>query len=95
TDALSGLKDKKIQSLGLWTTKNQLDENWEIDPYVLKNVENIEYDYQNSQSGDYPRGAEIAGSIIFRKLLFHKDDTIPQIQEGLKMALIDKSDLRV
>ncbi|MFA7731233.1 putative immunoglobulin-blocking virulence protein [Mycoplasmopsis synoviae] len=95
TDALSGLKDKKIQSLGLWTTKNQLDENWGIDPYVLKNVENIEYDYQNSQSGDYPRGAEIAGSIIFRKLRFHKDDTIPQIQEGLKIALIDKSDLRV
>ncbi|AKB10853.1 putative immunoglobulin-blocking virulence protein [Mycoplasmopsis synoviae] len=94
TDALSGLKDKKIESLGLWTTKNQLDENWGIDPYVLKNVENIEYDYQNSQSGDYPRGAEIAGSIIFRKLRFHKEDTIPQIQEGLKIALIDKSDLR-
>ncbi|AAZ43491.1 putative immunoglobulin-blocking virulence protein [Mycoplasmopsis synoviae] len=94
TDALSGLKDKKIQSLGLWTTKNQLDENWGIDPYVLKNVENIEYDYQNSQSGDYPRGAEIAGSIIFRKLRFHKDDTIPQIQEGLKIALIEKADQR-
>ncbi|MEJ1834452.1 putative immunoglobulin-blocking virulence protein [Mycoplasmopsis synoviae] len=94
TDSLVGLKGKRIESLGLWTTKNQLDENWGIDPFLLKDVEEIEFDYQNSQSGDYPRGAEVAGSIIFSRLRFDKSDTLPEIQKGLDVALIEKADQR-
>ncbi|CNS01984.1 Uncharacterised protein [Salmonella enterica subsp. enterica serovar Typhimurium str. DT104] len=64
TRSLRGLENKKLKELSIYTEKNSLDDDWEINPNALKNVDFISFDYNNQASYGSNQG-KIAGSIVF------------------------------
>ncbi|MES3497132.1 putative immunoglobulin-blocking virulence protein [Mycoplasmoides gallisepticum] len=98
TSSLIGLKDKKIQELDLYNSSNTVADDWGINPYVLRGVKNITFDYNHESittSTVQPNNKNMPGSIVFNTLKFDKGMTLDQINEGLRIALKDRYGERI
>ncbi|WP_416737917.1 putative immunoglobulin-blocking virulence protein [Mycoplasmopsis meleagridis] len=95
TSSLIGLRNKTIQQVDIYSIGNTIDEDWAIDPYALRGVKYITFDYNYQYDDFYNGNKDVAGSIVFNKLKFNKQDTFSQINEGLKIAFKDRSDERI
>ncbi|MEA4115546.1 putative immunoglobulin-blocking virulence protein, partial [Mycoplasma sp. 744] len=97
TSSLIGLKDKKIQEIDLYNSNNTIADDWAINPYALKGVNNItfDYNYDIGLPGIPGNNRDMPGSIVFNTLKFDKDMSLSQINEGLKIALKDRSNERI
>ncbi|AGQ51225.1 putative immunoglobulin-blocking virulence protein [Mesomycoplasma hyopneumoniae] len=94
TRSLRGLENKKLKELSIYTEKNSLDDDWEINPNALKNVDFISFDYNNQASYGSNQG-KIGGSIVFDGLRWEKNDNIDKINDGLKIVFDSKIEQRV
>ncbi|MFL0980080.1 putative immunoglobulin-blocking virulence protein, partial [Mycoplasmopsis synoviae] len=93
TSSLIGLKHKKIQKLDLYNSTNTLADDWGINPYALRGVKNITFDYNHESittSRVQRNNKNMPGSIVFNTLKFDKGMTLDQINEGLRIALKDR-----
>ncbi|QEX46247.1 putative immunoglobulin-blocking virulence protein [Mycoplasmoides gallisepticum] len=98
TSSLIGLKDKKIQELDLYNSSNTVADDWGINPYVLRGVKNITFDYNHESITTFtvqPNNKNMPGSIVFNTLKFDKGMTLDQINEGLRIALKDRYGERI
>lgn len=98
TSSLIGLKDKKIQELDLYNSSNTVADDWGINPYALRGVKNITFDYNHESittSTVQPNNKNMPGSIVFNTLKFDKGMTLDQINEGLRIALKDRYGERI
>ncbi|QZE12321.1 putative immunoglobulin-blocking virulence protein [Mycoplasma sp. Ms02] len=96
TSSLIGLKDLRIKEMEIFTSKrdNVTSPRWSIDPNALRNVEYISFDYTNLSTVAND-GARASSSIVFQTLKFSPGSTLTDINNGLKLAFVDKSDQRV
>ena len=98
TRFLRHLKDKKIDQLDLFTTKDIYTPNgksWSINPWALKGVAWVNTNDYNSPM-NYNRFAKIASRIVFNSLSFDQEDLgekkdggtydLTNINKGLRMA---------
>ncbi|AAZ43880.1 putative immunoglobulin-blocking virulence protein [Mycoplasmopsis synoviae] len=97
TSSLIGLKDKKIQEIDLYNSSNTIADDWAINPYALKGVKNITFDYNYDIGfpGIPGNNRDMPGSIVFNTLKFDKGMSLNQINEGLKIALNDRFGERI
>ncbi|MES3497118.1 putative immunoglobulin-blocking virulence protein [Mycoplasmoides gallisepticum] len=97
TSSLIGLKDKKIQEIDLYNSSNTIADDWAINPYALKGVKNITFDYNYDIGfpGIPGNNRDMPGSIVFNTLKFDKGMSLSQINEGLKIALNDRFGERI
>ncbi|UUM19427.1 putative immunoglobulin-blocking virulence protein [Mycoplasma sp. 1018B] len=98
TSSLIGLKDKTIQELDLYNSNNTIADDWGINPYALRGVKKITFDYNHESitSGTHvPNNKDMPGSIVFNTLKFDKNMNLDQINEGLKIALKDRYGERI
>ncbi|QKT05237.1 putative immunoglobulin-blocking virulence protein [Mycoplasma sp. OR1901] len=94
TSAVSELRNKRIKELGFYTTLNSLAEEWNINPWALKNVSYVNTaDY--NVSFDFGKNVKVVTRLTFDTLSFDKEDlsynpdgslNVSKINDGLRMA---------
>ncbi|QKT05238.1 putative immunoglobulin-blocking virulence protein [Mycoplasma sp. OR1901] len=94
TSALSELRHKKIKELGFYTTGDSLSEEWNFNPWALKNVSYVNTaDY--NVSFDFGKDVKVISRLTFNTLSFDPEDVstkadgsndVSKINDGLRMA---------
>ncbi|WP_036433855.1 putative immunoglobulin-blocking virulence protein [Mycoplasmopsis columboralis] len=85
TSSLRALKDKHIEELEIYTSNGALDKEWAINPYALRGVKFVSFDY--AQQG--------YGTIVFNKLKFDAEDNLSTINEAFRMVFDTRSGERI
>ncbi|WP_208664614.1 putative immunoglobulin-blocking virulence protein, partial [Mycoplasma nasistruthionis] len=100
TSAMSGLKNKVLDNVGLYTTIPNIDEeddrtDWGIDPIALLNTKFVPATGRTLRSFTPQAAGDRAESIQFNTIRPSKTDSFEDVRRGFEIALKTKEDWRI